>query len=151
MTIPDTPGRLADDVVRGMAATLTRRRLLRRTGTAALALTMGGAFLGKAERAWAIGTCYGLGNGPCGPSPLCSGTCSSDGRCHLCYRRKYATYTCDTTGTVANCWTEYCNCGTSWPGTWSCCDCCCPSGGGSACSGCGSTSACICRKLVGSC
>ncbi len=151
MTRPNTPVEATDALVRGMAAAITRRRFLRRTGTTALSIALGGVLLGKEERAWAIGTCYGLGNGPCGPSPLCQGTCSANGLCYQCYRRKYATYTCDTTATVQNCWTEHCECGSNWAGTYSCCDCCCPNGGGSGCSGCGSRSACICRHLTGSC
>lgn len=143
-----TPGAVADGVVASAARAMTRKRFLRNSGTVALTLAFGGAFLGKTDRAWATGTCYSIGSGPCGPSPLCTSNCNGAGECGSFCRRQYNNFNCPCGLSTANCWTEHCACGASWAGLYSCCDCCGSGGGGSAC-GCGT--ACICRKIIGSC
>lgn len=141
------PTKLIDGAAIGAANLMTRKRFLRNAGTVALGATMGAAFFGRVDSAWATGTCYSIGNGPCGPSPLCSGNCNGAGECGSFCRRQYGMYNCPC-NQVGNCWTECCTCDTSWAGVWSCCDCCGSGGGGNSC-GCGT--ACICRKLVASC
>lgn len=150
MTVDLKPGAVADRMVAGAAQAITRKRLLRNAGTAALGVALGAGYFGRADRSWALGAfdCYG-NHGPCGPSPLCPfGVCNGAGECGAYHRRPHNKFTCDQSGTVANCWAEHCECGATWAGTYNCCDCCGASGGGSGC-GCGT--ACICRKVIGSC
>jgi hypothetical protein len=147
----NAPVKMADNLVASSAAVITRRRLLRNAGTVALGTALGFGFLGRVDKAWAVGTCYcPYGQGPCGPSPLCTSNCNGAGECGSFCRRSYNKFNCpcNTTPPYDNCWTEYCNCGTCWAGTYRCCDCCGSGGGGMAC-GCGT--ACICRSVIGSC
>jgi hypothetical protein len=140
-----SPDRLSSIVVTRAATAVTRRRLLRNAGGAALSIALGGAFLARPQAAWAYG-CYDAA-GPCGPSPLCYYTTCSGGQCAgNKTKRSHNLYNCS--GSNANCWSEYCECGATWAGRYNCCDCCGPGGGGPNC-GCGTT--CICRSVIGSC
>lgn len=134
-----------DRVAAGAAVGLTRRRFLRTAGGTALGVSLGSAyFFSRSGVADAVGSCS---THPCGPSPLCSGTCNGY-LCWSCYRRPYNGSVCASPQT-ANCWTETCSSGT-WAGTWNCCDCCCPNQGGNSCSGCPNSTyrKCICRKKI---
>lgn len=141
------PTAVADRVALTLARTITRRRLLRNAGGAALALSLGGAFLGKPDVARASYGCYDP-NGPCGPSPICNGLNCSGGECGSgMTRRTHDNFDCS--GASNNCWSTHCECGSTWAGLWSCCDCCASNGGGNHCGSCGY--ACICRSVIGSC
>ena len=133
-------------MVERTASVITRRRLLRNTGGAAVGVALGSRFL-----TW--GTPPARANGtpssPCGPSPLCPGGNCWNGQCSNCAGRVYNTYTCNP-NQPGGCWNEN-YCGTS-QGKWQCCDCCCFNGGGPKCSSCGDSNsryACICRKSLG--
>ena len=135
-----------DQLVVRAATGITRRRFLRNAGSAALGISLGSAyFLSRTRVADAFGSCS---THPCGPSPLCVGTCNGY-LCWSCYRRPYEGSTC-ASPTTPNCWTETCTSGT-WQGKWNCCDCCCPNQGGNSCSGCPNSTyrKCICRKKIG--
>jgi hypothetical protein len=146
----------ADNAVLRLAPGITRRRLLRGAGGAAMGTALGIAFLGSrtSEYAQAVGT----SSSPCGPSPLCpfSACCCADAGTCCSYPRQYDRLTdCDpgaNQGSVDlgghNCWREdYRYLGR---GYWRCCDCCCRHGSGSSCAnGCNYPyRACICRKRI---
>lgn len=144
----------ADRLVTKAAVTITRRRLLRNAGSAALGFTFGAAFFfSHTQVASAYGSCS---TGPCGPSPLCSGTCNGY-LCNSCRRRPWELDYCASPDTP-NCWSEHCDTG-NWIGTWNCCDCCCrdeDAPGGGLCSNnswCpnatwGPVRKCVCRALI---
>ncbi len=135
------PSATVDRAARG----LTRRRLIRRGGGAAIGVALGSRVL-----MW--GTPPARANGtpgsPCGPSPLCPGSNCWNGQCSNCAGRVYNTFTC-APGQPGGCWVEnYCGTG---QGKWQCCDCCCFNGTGSVCSSCGDShtrKACLCRKQL---
>lgn len=144
MSITEHGAAIADRAVARAAGVVTRQRFLRNTAGAALGIGLAGVLVPRADAA--AYDCYGS-HGPCGPSPLCYYTTCSGGQCSgNKTKRSYNTYNCS--GSSANCWSEHCECGATWAGTWLCCDCCGPGGGGPSC-GCGT--ACICRSVIGPC
>lgn len=139
-------------------ARASRRQFLEHTGAAGLALGLG--LTGTLFRPSAARAHYSSCNvtdpnnqtaGPCGPSPLCSGTyCTSTNCAHSradTQRRLYGTGSCTTS--TNNCWIEHC-CGTSYNGHARCCDCCAPSSGAD-CAGSCPNRRCICRSRVNTC
>lgn len=146
-----SPGTLADRVAVASARTVTRRRLLRNAGAAALGASLGLAMAGTED----VGVAFADGSAshPCGPSPIApSGYCATGTNCgppSACGGRYHDTYTCN--GQFAGgCWNE--DYRSQGKGLWSCCDVCINSGTGPACSGnCNSYAkrAAICRTRIG--
>jgi hypothetical protein len=125
-----------------VAQRTSRRVFLRRTLTAAFAFSTTAAMSNLTGTAYADAVC-----GPQRVSPYCAGgQCSSSRQdCSSgagCRRRKYATNTCGS-WSDNNCWVN------RYQDTrWLCCDCCCPGGSGSRCSGCSTKRACVCRFRI---
>jgi hypothetical protein len=164
-TIMEAPERL----VGFMATGITRRHLLRRSGEAALAAAMAGAFLDKVmiDPAYADLHCWGhdmvncgvqckAGDTVCGPSPYCGDNhCHDDGECkdENDFGTRYRDYeggSCEgIIGNKGNCW---CSC--SGSGTMRrCCDCCQQNNPGptSSCTSCPNGETwyrCICHIVV---
>jgi hypothetical protein len=137
---------MSDRIARRAAIGITRRRLLRNSGGAALSFALGSAFLsGKmASNARA----HGSVRHPCGPSPYCPKGRCYHGNCSNAPGRVYATYHCNPHHN-GGCWTE--DYRDSGNGLWHCCDCCAVDGGGARCSRCGDSKtrrACICRRRL---
>lgn len=135
------PGKLVDSVATRSAHAVTRRRLLRNSGGMAMGAALTTAYLGQAkpESALAIGT----PTSPCGPSPFCPSSVCNDSAGCACYGRVYNTYSCNQGG-GSGCWFE--DYRPRGGHLWKCCDCCCSGASGSACSGCSTHRACICRR-----
>jgi hypothetical protein len=125
----------SDRVVLGAASGITRRRLFRTSGRAALVASMSAAFLDKVfiDPSYAV-TCFGFDcgtecktNSLCGPSPGCgSNHCQGNGQCldELTFGSRHRFYeggTCEQNlQNKINCW---CSCSSN--GTLRrCCDCC---------------------------
>lgn len=131
-----------DGAVAATASGMTRRRLLRRAGGTALAMSFGTAF------AWQRPDLAHAGQIACGGYPNCRDTrCYSNGTCHntsASRRQYYASGTCAPYQGGISCWNEQHGC------LWRCCDCCVDYNTGSiACSGCGGSRwACLCRGII---
>ncbi len=134
---------LADRLARRAAVGVTRREALSTAGAGAFGAALGVAYLGKSP---SVADAFGSKEHPCGPSPICPGSCcAGNGHC-MSYSRVYnSSGSCTTTN--GQCWTE--DYRGSGGGLWQCCDCCCLSGSGQACSSCYNHKACICRKQIG--
>jgi hypothetical protein len=144
------PEAIAASAARG----LTRRRLLRNAGGAALGAAVATAYVERASEAVAQCSYSDV----CGPAPLCGGARCDSWRC-LAGRADtdWAVYQsgpapCSGTSGVNNCWETGCFNGQ----IWRCCDCCARDAGctaGDTCFSCGAGSwhKCICRGPVGTC
>jgi hypothetical protein len=126
-----TPIGTLDDFVVKSAVGLTRRRLLRSAGTAALGATLATTFTGsRSARASA------LASDGCSGSPQCSADrCYSDGGCHDTSEsqwREYGYADCQCASCTTHCWPV------CYSGAWyRCCDCCMDyDTGGGSCSNC---------------
>lgn len=143
-----------EDLAEGAARGLTRRRLLRNAGGAALGGAVAIAYIERASDA--VAQC--AYSDACRPSPLCGGARCDGWRC-LASRAdtSWAVYQggsapCSGTSGVNNCWESGCVNGQ----IWRCCDCCARDAGctaGAACYACGAGAwnKCICRGPVGTC
>ena len=154
-SVDSTLLRITDAAAHGTS----RRQFLTRTGAAGLAVGLG--VTGTLFRPRGARAHYSSCNvtdpnhntaGPCGPSPLCSGTYCTSTNCAAgradTARRSYGGAYC--TSSTSNCWFEHC-CGTSYNGHARCCDCCAPSSGAD-CYGTGCPNRrCICRSRIDYC
>jgi hypothetical protein len=118
-----------DAAVARSARGLTRRRLLRNAGGAALGASLAMSLSGTKESRAAV-----LDAGGCSGSPQCSDTrCYADGGCHNTTQTKWRDYAGGSC-TCASC-SQHC-----WPSSYNgratrCCDCCVDyNTGGSTCS-----------------
>lgn len=137
-----SPNHVADEIAVKTGRAVTRRRMLRNSGGAALSAALATAFVGSGEKpAFAQGT----PTSPCGPSPFCPSSVCNDSAGCSCHGRVYNTYSCNAGG-GSGCWFE--DYRPRGGHLWKCCDCCCQSGGGASCSGsaCSGDRACICRR-----
>jgi len=144
------PEELAASAARG----LTRRRLLRSAGGAALGAAVATAYVERASDAVAACSYSNV----CGPSPLCGGQRCDSWKCEA--SRADTSWTvygsgsqpCSGTDGVDNCWESGCYNGQ----IWRCCDCCardaeCTTGASCYSCGAGTWNKCICRGPVGTC